>query len=301
MKHLSLTFNDIAQKNILYYDKAQEKACHNICEALKIDNMPAYDSRHYYELKDKTFQKKKINKAVQLHAQQHIFKASLLKQFKNNKHNVLFVYKGEVLMGVVHFSDYNQTKVLQAIQDDVLTFERRMRQYFFLMNYRNKDMIAYFTYRAKNSRSSRAFYQNRIQMLEKRSTEMNQLGEFQLFDLKDLLEFGNSRYSKKLFPAETMLINDKTISEITLITSLRNIAMHGKNPIEKDQHSSVYSLDSLKYLFTALNTLEKFTYRIENLINKHEDYQKSIQMDNRSKLEIIDKHHPKALNYFIGS
>lgn len=124
---------------------------------------------------------------------------------------------------------------------------------------------------------------------------------FQIFDLKDLLDFGNSSMSNKLLPASTIKINDKNISEINLITSLRNIAMHGKNPVERDQQSSVYSLDSLRYLFTALKTLETFTYRVEKLISDHPDHKKSVLMDNRSKLEIIHQHHPKALNYFIGN
>ena len=68
-----------------------------------------------------------------------------------------------------------------------------------------------------------------------------------------------------------------------------------------DQESSVYSIESLEYLIKALNILEAFTYRIEKLIDGHEDYQKSDRMDNRSKLNIIYEHHPKALNYFIGN
>lgn len=301
MQHQKLTFEDISQKNILYYDEDVEEACFNICDSLKIDNMPGYDSQHYYELGYRKFEKMKIGEDVQLSTQQQIFNEKLLVKFRNNRHNVLFVFKGEVLSGIVHFSDYNQTKVLQAIQDDVLTFERRMRQYLFLKNYRNKDMVEYFQYRADEYPQSKHFYLSRIKTLEKRADEMNQLGEFQLFDLKDLLEFGNSSQHDQLFPSTTIDLNGKNFSQIKLVTSLRNMAMHGKNPVEKDQETSVYSVDSLQYLFTALKTLENFTYRIEKLINNHEDYQKSVMMDNRSKLHIIHQHHPKALNYFIGN
>lgn len=301
MQHLNLTFDDIAQKKILYYDKEVEEACFDICDSLKIDNMPAYNSKHYYELIEGRFQKKIITKSTKLSIQKGIFEELLLNKFQQNKHNVLFVFKGDVLNGIVHFSDYNQTRVLQAIQDDVLTFERRVRQYLFLMNFRNENIIEYFSYRAEKSKSSKDFYLSRIKTLEKRTQEMNQLGEFQIFDLKDLLDFGNSSMSNKLLPASTIKINDKNISEINLITSLRNIAMHGKNPVERDQQSSVYSLDSLRYLFTALKTLETFTYRVEKLISDHPDHKKSVLMDNRSKLEIIHQHHPKALNYFIGN
>ena len=301
MKYQKLTFEDISQKNILYYDKKVEEACFNICDSLKIDNMPGYDSRHYYELENRAFQKKEIGSNVKLLTQQRIFEEGLLDKFKNNKHNVLFVFKGEILNGIAHFSDYNQTKVLQAIQDDVLNFERRMRQYLFLKNYRNRDMIDYFHYRAEKYGQSKDFYLERIRTLEKRTEEMNQLGEFQIFDLKDLLEFGNSRKNNKFFPSATLELNSSNYNEIYLVTGLRNVAMHGKNPVERDHQTSVYSIDSLQYMFTALKVLDTFTHRIEKLINNHEDYQKSVMMDNRSKLEIIHQHHPKALNYFIGN
>src|SRR5690606_12626240 len=122
-----------------------------------------------------------------------------LAKFEVNTHNVLFVFKGEVLTGIVHFSDYNQTTVLQAIQDDVLAFERKMRQYLFLKNFRNEDMLDYFKYRSEKDEYSRRYFEGRIHRLEKRKEEISQLGEFQMFDLKDLLEFGNDPQSNRLF------------------------------------------------------------------------------------------------------
>lgn len=300
MKHLKLTFGDIAQPGILYYDKEVEKACINICESLNIDNMPDYDSKYYYELEGQQFKRKLIEPENLLNARDRIFEDLLIKKFDADTNNVLFVFKGEVLTGIVHFSDYNQTKVLHAIQDDILTFERKMRQYLFLKSFRNEDMLDYFRYRAGKNEHSKRYYEGRIHRLENRKEEQNQLGEFQMFDLKDLLEFGNDSQSKRLFEYDKIDLNGKSLYESTLVNSLRNMAMHGKNPIEIDEESSVYSIESLEYLFTALKTLETFTYRIEKLIDDHEDYQKSVRMDNRSKLEIIYQHHPKALNYFMG-
>ncbi len=300
MQHKKLNFKDISQQNILYYDEELKEACLSICKSLRIHNMPAYDSQHYYELRDGSFSKKEIEETDKLLTENPIFDEGLLKKFKSHRDSVLFVFKGEVLSGIVHFADYNQTKVLQAIQDDVLTFERRMRQYLFLKSYRNEDMINFFHYRAEKYDNTKEFYSEKIGILEKRADEMNQLGEFQVFDLRDLLEFGNSSYTDKLFPSETIEVNGRKIDQIRLVTSLRNMAMHGKNPVEKDEETSVYSIESLRYLFTALKTLEDFTYHIEKLISSQEDYRKSLVMDNRSKLEIIHEHHPQALNYFIG-
>lgn len=299
MEHLKLTFGDIAQRGILYCDKQVKEACLNICDSLKIDNLPDYDSEHYFELKNRQFTQKTIEPVNKLNSRDRIFEDSLIKKFQVNTHNVLFVFKGDVLKGIVHFSDYNQTIVLQAIQDDVLTFERKMRQYLFLKNFRNEDMLKYFEYRAGKNEHSRRYYEGRLHQLEKRKEELSQLGEFQMFDLKDLLEFGNDSQSNNLFQYEKVDLQGRNIYESTMINSLRNMAMHGKNPIEIDEESSVYSIESLEYLFNALKILETFTYRIEKLIAEHEDYKKSVMMDNRSKLEIIHQHHPKALNYFM--
>ncbi len=299
MKHLKLSFGDIAQTGILYYDKEVEKACLNICETLKISNMPDYDSEHYYELMNGQFKRKLIEDENKLSVGDKVFDASLIQKFKANTHNVLFFFKGEVLTGIVHFSDYNQTKVLHAIQDDVLTFERNLRQYLFLKDFRNEHMLDYFKYRSEKNEHSKRFYSGRLNQLEHRKDEMNQLGEFQMFDLKDLLEFGNDAQSNNSFEYSKVTLQDKSMYESTLVNSLRNMAMHGKNPVEIDEESSVYSIESLEYLFTALKVLENFTYRIEKLIADHGDYKKSVMMENRSKLEIIYQHHPKALNYFM--
>lgn len=303
MKHLKLTFGDIAQSGILYYDREVEKACKDICETLRIDNMPDYDSKHYYKLEeDEEFVRLPIESKSKLSTEELVFKNSLIEKFRSNNHNVLFVFKGEVLTGIVHLSDYNQTAVLQAIQQDILAFERKLRQYLFLKGLKNEDVIKYFRYRIKNGNSgTKNHFEARIATFEKDRDKHSQLGEFQMFTLKELLEFGNSSQSKEVFPSERVFINNKPQPEGFFINNLRNMAMHGQNPVDQDEESSVYSIDSLNYLFKSLEILKKLTYRIEKLIANHEDYQKSIQMDNRSKLEIIHQHHPKALNFFIGN
>lgn len=304
MKHLKLTFGDIAQTGILYYDRKVEAACRDICNTLQIDNMPDYDSKHYYKLEDDEFIRLGIPTNSKLSTNDLVFKDNLIHKFEDNNHNVLFVFKGKVLTGIVHFSDYNQTKVLQAIQQDVLAFERKMRQYLFLKGFRNKDVIKFFEHKIRNSNSrARAYFEGRIAIIEKNKHKDSLLGEFQIFTLKELLEFGDSELSNNMFTLESvkMVGENKPKSEGYYINELRNMAMHGKNPVDKDESSSIYSIDSLKVLFESLKLLRKATYRIESLIVKHKDYQKSIQMDNRSKLEIIHQHHPKALNFFIGN
>src|SRR5690606_12808486 len=97
MEHLKLSFGDIAQGGILYYDKEVEKACISICESLQIGNMPSYDSKYYFELEQGQFKRKLIEEENKLFSGDRIFEDSLLAKFEVNTHNVLFVFKGEVL------------------------------------------------------------------------------------------------------------------------------------------------------------------------------------------------------------
>ena len=76
--------------------------------------------------------------------------------------------------------------------------------------------------------------------------------------------------------------------------------MHWKNPISIDQETSIYSIESLHLLMNYLEILNKYNSKLEEMIFSNEDYQKTIQMEYKSKLEIIHQHHPKSLKYFIG-
>ena len=132
MQHLKLTFENIMQSQILFYDKKVEAACFDICEHLKIDNMPAINGKNYYELQNAQFKSKTIRKLHKLFIDDSIFKPVIQKKFMANKHNVLFVFEENVLRGVVHISDYNRNNVLESVQDDLLAFERKLRQLILL-------------------------------------------------------------------------------------------------------------------------------------------------------------------------
>lgn len=113
MNYQKLTFENIMQDKILFYDKELEIACYDICNTLKIDNMPGYDSNYYYELIDNKFEKAQIVDEVKLEINDRIFEPQNIEKFNNNKHNVLFVYSGKILKGIVHFADYNRNIVFE--------------------------------------------------------------------------------------------------------------------------------------------------------------------------------------------
>lgn len=55
------------------------------------------------------------------------------------------------------------------------------------------------------------FYSETIALSPKRADNWNLLGDLQVFDLRDLFDFGNSSYTDKLFPWETKEVNGKKI------------------------------------------------------------------------------------------
>lgn len=52
MRHQSLTFADIMEPNLLYYDPEQADVCQKICERLRIDFFPSIDGKSKYRKLD---------------------------------------------------------------------------------------------------------------------------------------------------------------------------------------------------------------------------------------------------------
>lgn len=298
MNYQKLTFEDIMQDKILFYDVEVKNACFDICKTLKIDTMPDYDSCYYFELIDNSFVRKSIDEKNKLQTSDRIFDSNCLHKIAHNDHNVLFVFNGEVLKGIVHFSDYNKNVVLKRIQDDILNFEMNLRELLILNGKNNEDIIKYYEDKIEKEKRerNRTHLQRRLDFLISKEKEMKQLGAFQLCELSDLMSYTCSSFSNQLFKFDTH--ND--ISGNKIIGDLRNLAMHGKNPIEKDSDTSIFSIESLQRFEHGLSILKYYSVKLEALIYKHDDYIKSVQMENRSKLVIIHHHHPRALKYFIG-
>lgn len=186
---------------------------------------------------------------------------------------------------------------MQYIQDDILAFERKLRQLLLLNNHHNHELKAFFEYRRD---SNPDYYDKKIETYHKRQDEINSLGAFQIFDFSDILDFLGSSFSKKLHKIGKYTINNKSQDGVKILRDLRNLAMHGKNPVMVDKSTSIYTINSLEILIDSLMVLRNEYASVTMKIRKHPDFLKSIELDNRGKLEIIHKHHPKALEYFLG-
>jgi len=302
MNYQKLTFEDIMQTKILYFDNEVKEACLDICDTLKIDTMPDYYSKNYHELTDRNFIEKQIVESLKLQINDRIFEIQNIEKFKNNKHNVLYVFAGNVLKGIVHFADYNANVVLKRIQDDVLNFEMNLREFLVLNGKTNTDIKNYYEYKLLKEKNevNKCFYEEKLNNFSRKENEIKVLGQFQIFELSVLMNYCNSSYSNKLFMFEKTAKCNKN-NDNDIISSLRNMVMHGKNPIEKDTDSSIFSIDSLYKFQESLTILKDYNSKLEELIFNNSDYQLSVKLENQSKLKIIHEHHPRALKYFIGN
>lgn len=302
MEFLKLTIGDIMQANIIYYDELTSQACVDICSYLKIDNLPALDGKHFYKFNNQSFSRHKIRKIHSTFVDTPIFDETLAVKFLKNEHNVLFVFFGETLHGVVHISDYNRNIVLQKVQDDLLLFERNLRQLILLNGFDNIDMLKYFEYRLQKDRSDKKkkFYRGKIERYKQTENEINSLGPFQLFEFSDLLNFCNSSFTHRIFTSSEYEFNGISTPAIEILRWLRNMAMHGKNPVSKKEEKSIYSIESLSKFKCSLDVLKTEMSKINYLIRNNKDFIKSLELENRSKLDIIHSRHPRALEYFLG-
>lgn len=302
MECSKLTVSDIMQSNILYYDEKIIEACKDICSHLKIDNLPAIDGKHFYKFIDRSFKKFRIRGLHRTLIDTPLFSENLFSKFSKNEHNVLFVFFGDTLSGVVHISDYNRNIVLQKVQDDLLMFERNLRQLILLHGFINTDMLRYFEHRLNESRKNkdRNFYHEKISRYKRTEDEIKSLGPFQLFEFSDLLSFCNSSFSGRIFPTTQYEFNGRFNTAIDILRWLRNLAMHGKNPVSKNDDKSIFSLESLHNFRNSINVLNSEMSKINFLIRNNKDFITSLELENRSKLDIIHNHHPRALEYFLG-
>jgi hypothetical protein len=304
MQHQRLLFEDIMQQRVLYFDRTNTPACINICNELKIDNLPEVTGNSYYQYTKGNFIKRKLTLKYRADKMQPIFSKNAIQQIVKADHNVLFAYEGNVLRGVVHICDYNSDIVIQHIQDDILLFERLLRQWLVLNGYNSHHMADYYNYKLRKSKGSKdkEFYDKKLVAYRERVNEIAALGEFQIFDFSDLLLFAASNFTNKCHKIDTFKNgSSKHNDPIKLLVQLRNMAMHGKNPVSKDNVTAIYSINSLHILAESLELLSTQYALLSHKVRLHPDYQLAIELENRFKLQIIHEHHPRALEYFLGN
>ncbi len=267
MKLYALTFGDIMERNVLYYDEQQQEACAHLCHTLKIDYLPALDGLNKYEFKGNVFQCSAIDNSQWVDIEGAIFHQNVPALFQSQGHNVLFVRQHGTLIGVVHISDYNRPLVTETIQNWVLEFEHSLRRYLTASGKTESD----------------------INSIRDKPAKIDvRLHPFQIFLLTDLMRF------VKLGNTYPFSLSEDEYQEIRI---LRNSAMHGKDWVESD--NSVYDNDSLSLLFNRIKTLER---KLQDLYSHLFQLEKPFRASlNQKKLELLKTSEIAALNFILSN
>jgi len=289
MEHKRILFKDIMQSALLFFDKENINACREICESLHISNLPSYDSKCYYTLSDNEFTENLITDEMKVFSDQKIFHSDAIVKFNKNKHDVCFVFDQKVLCGVVHICDYNKSPVLQSLQKDILELEKNLRSFLIIRGFSNNSMVSFFEGKLHDPINGN-HWKSRLEFVKRNINEMKEYGEFQIFDLKDLLEFIK----------EKQLDFSLTSQDFKNITKIRNMAMHGKNPVSLDETGHLYSHESLVEFNKKLKSLSNFSIELNYHLRYDAKNMELIKADNLRKLDIIFSKRPGALQYFIN-
>lgn len=230
---IKLSFGKIMTSDVVFYDDSFEAECAKYCQERNITYLPSLDDFDIcYKFADSKFLKKRIDKSQKVNADDDIFDKSVIKKFE--KHQVLFVFEKNELVGVVHFCDYNRNPVSIYIYSLLLAFEKGLRELLIQNDLGNEDMIEF--------------------LHSKNKEEMNELEPFQTFYLKNLIKLANSKKILKLSES----IND-----------IRSIVMHAKNPVRHEDYEIaglIYNIRSFKKFFESIKLFQPELRRVINKI-----------------------------------
>jgi hypothetical protein len=210
---------------------------------------------------------------------------------------VLFVFDGQILVGVIHLSDLYRNVFTNALQHDFLAYERNLRQYYLLYGVNNEHIIDYFKYKAIKGV---AHFDERYKTYTSkiRNDELKKYGELQHFYLSDLLMFGNSSFSQRIFKTNGF---DELLKQdhLNVIISFRNNAMHAKDSIDTKLDLKVSSEHSIIEFFHKIKIFIKSYEELDFLLHSNKRYVEATALSNAGKLQIIWEHFPNAIEYFI--
>lgn len=146
------TIAEIMVKHILYFDPEYSTDWERICENEDIDLLPSFDLKtlHCLNMQSKQFEAKPLTYRMKVAPTDTIFGEEVVEKILENQ--LLFVFDDGVGMGVVHFSDYNQDKVLVFLYQTILEFEKDLRKMLEIRGVTREDVFESISDEAKKAR-----------------------------------------------------------------------------------------------------------------------------------------------------
>jgi hypothetical protein len=236
-------------EEVTYYDPEIEDKLKTYCKNEHITYLPSFDFKKVYFLHDEAFESEEIANSLKTTPDLYVFDEDLLKQFQKGKH-ILFVFDQNLIVGIIHFSDYNRVEVYTYLYELIANLERDLRKLLVLNDLNNKDMLEFFKDHANNNK----FYKEKFAKYKDYGNKFNEVGPFESFELSDLVA----------------LCNDKKIIRINHeILELRNKVMHsvgGVNNKDYEQDPLIYNFESFEAFFNNAIKLQTEFRQIHNRV-----------------------------------
>jgi hypothetical protein len=138
-----IKIKDIMTKDVTYYDPEIEDKLKTYCKEKDITYLPNLDLKKVYFLYPEAFENKEIEESLKISPHLYVFDEVLLKRFQEGEH-ILFIFNQNLIVGIIHFSDYNRIEVYTYLYELIANLERDLRKLLFLNNLNNNDMLKFF-------------------------------------------------------------------------------------------------------------------------------------------------------------
>ncbi len=284
-----LTFADIMERDLYYYDSTREDICRQFCEMLHISYLPSLEkepSFYSWDADKEVFEGPNlVTHRVSVRADDLIFQPSILKKFSYHHHNVLFVLEEKRLVGVVHIADYNKNAVLLTYYAFLLDFEKKLRELLIFSNKTNEDLVDYYRrmidilYGGPRDHCKRQY--NDYMRNDKKIRMMEALGPFQAFPIADLMYFAR----------EQNLLNIE-LTDVQELKELRNSIMHGQDVVGQDER--LFSMESMEKHFQRIQLFEKYYSMLK--FNLNMATLDELKAKNKAKLDMLQAFSRPVLN-----
>lgn len=236
-------------KEVTYYDPEIEDKLKTYCKEKDITYLPSLDLKRVYFVIDGKFTNIEIKESLKISPGLYAFDKDLLEKFENDDH-ILFVFDQNLLVGIIHFSDYNRVEIYTYLYELIANLERDLRKLLVLNGYDYNDMLEFF----KKHVNRNDIYKEKFDKFKDYGNKFNKVGPFEFFDLADLVA----------------LCDNKGIAKVNHeILELRNKVMHSRSGIkikDYEQDHLVYNFASFKSFFNVVIKLHEEFRRIHNRI-----------------------------------
>jgi hypothetical protein len=236
---------DIATKNVIFYESNYEDKLLDFCEENNIDRLPGYEGSYKYIREDESFQKKDIQESEKVRATRRALNTEIMEKFSDEE--FLFVYRQGELIGIAHYCDYNSSEVYEYLYHTIFEVETDIRKLLREEGLNSSDMVKFIEEHPHFEKSDNRHNSENIK-------------SYKPFQNANLIELVNFLHSRNEF--------DLTLDQHSL-NELRKRVMHEKQFIEHRNHNEDtmdYDLESFKDFRKMIGELNKSSRKIRNYI-----------------------------------